>query len=70
MKSVLSFIFSLIILVSVWSPAPAQVKAPRESALDRFLRYVKIDTQSKEDQDTVISRTAVWTKKKRCCAKW
>lgn len=29
--------------------APAQQKAPSESAMDRFLRYVKIDTQSAED---------------------
>jgi tripeptide aminopeptidase len=32
----------------------AQVK-PKEQAIDRFLRYVKIDTQSKEDQPTVPS---------------
>lgn len=28
----------------------AQTKAPTESAMDRFLRYVKIDTQSAEEQ--------------------
>src|SRR5215203_297291 len=28
----------------------AQTKPPTESAMDRFLRYVKIDTQSAEDQ--------------------
>jgi tripeptide aminopeptidase len=28
----------------------AQTKAPSESVMDRFLRYVKIDTQSAEDQ--------------------
>jgi tripeptide aminopeptidase len=28
----------------------SQVKPPTESAMDRFLRYVKIDTQSAEDQ--------------------
>ena len=28
----------------------AQQKPPTESAMDRFLRYVKIDTQSAEDQ--------------------
>jgi len=33
----------------------AQTKTPTESAMDRFLRYVKIDTQSAEDQDTVPS---------------
>jgi tripeptide aminopeptidase len=31
------------------------MKPPTESALDRFLRYVKIDTQSAEDQTTVPS---------------
>ena len=36
-----------IFLVSVGS---AQTKPPTESAMDRFLRYVKIDTQSAEDQ--------------------
>ena len=35
--------------------AIAQTTAPRESALARLLRYVKIDTQSKEDQKTVPS---------------
>ena len=29
--------------------------APTETALDRFLRYVKIDTQSQEDQTTTPS---------------
>jgi len=33
----------------------AQTKPPSESAMDRFLRYVKIDTQSAEDQATVPS---------------
>lgn len=33
----------------------AQLKPPTESAMDRFLRYVKIDTQSAEDQPTVPS---------------
>lgn len=55
MKSIGSFILGLFILASAASPAPAQVKPPRESVLDRFLRYVKIDTQSKEDQETVPS---------------
>ncbi|HET7114459.1 MAG TPA: peptidase T [Pyrinomonadaceae bacterium] len=35
--------------------AQAQLKAPTESAMDRFLRYVKIDTQSQEDQTTTPS---------------
>lgn len=33
----------------------AQTNPPSESVLDRFLRYAKIDTQSKEDQDKVPS---------------
>ena len=36
-------------IISVVS-AFAQTKPPTESAMDRFLRYVKIDTQSAEDQ--------------------
>jgi tripeptide aminopeptidase len=35
--------------------AQAQLKAPTEPVMDRFLRYVKIDTQSQEDQTTVPS---------------
>src|SRR5690348_3863664 len=46
---------SLLCLISLCT-APAQaLKAPTESALDRFLRYAKIDTQSQEDQTTVPS---------------
>lgn len=41
------FVFS-IALLSITSVF-AQNKAPSESAMDRFLRYVKIDTQSAED---------------------
>ena len=33
----------------LFSVVPAQQKAPPESAMSRFLRYVKIDTQSAED---------------------
>ncbi|HEX2640952.1 MAG TPA: tripeptide aminopeptidase PepT, partial [Pyrinomonadaceae bacterium] len=51
MKIVYTFALSLLIAGSVF----AQVKPPSESAMDRFLRYVKIDTQSAEDQDTVPS---------------
>ncbi|MEK7263976.1 MAG: hypothetical protein AAB071_05640 [Bacteroidota bacterium] len=31
------------------------IKPPKETALERFLRYVKIDTQSKDDVETVPS---------------
>ncbi len=43
-----------LLLITVAS-AQAQLKPPTESAMDRFLRYVKIDTQSAEDQTTVPS---------------
>src|SRR5829696_8795392 len=44
-----SFFVSLLVLISL-STAFAQQKPTTESAMDRFLRYVKIDTQSAEDQ--------------------
>lgn len=34
---------------------------PTESVVDRFLRYVRIDTQSQEDQSTVPSTAKQWT---------
>ena len=34
---------------------------PRESAVDRFLRYVRIDTQSQEDQAATPSTAKQWT---------
>jgi tripeptide aminopeptidase len=34
---------------------------PAESAVDRFLRYVRIDTQSQEDQSTTPSTATQWT---------
>ena len=52
MKSVLVFILGLFIVVSAQAQTP---KPPKETAMDRFLRYVKIDTQSAEDQKTVPS---------------
>lgn len=48
------FLSFLLIALSALCAA-AQLKAPSESAIDRFLRYVKIDTQSAEDQTTVPS---------------
>lgn len=53
MKSILAFAFCLAAAAGVQSQT--QLKPPTESALDRFLRYVKIDTQSAEDQPTVPS---------------
>jgi tripeptide aminopeptidase len=52
MKTVLALILGLFTALSI--PAQA-VKPPKETALDRFLRYAKIDTQSAEDQSTVPS---------------
>ncbi len=40
----------LLVLLSTTLTSSAQQKPPTESAMDRFLRYVKIDTQSAEDQ--------------------
>jgi tripeptide aminopeptidase len=51
MKSILASVLCLLFL----GVANAQLKAPTESVMDRFLRYVKIDTQSQEDQTTVPS---------------
>lgn len=38
----------------------AQIKAPAESAMDRFLRYVKIDTQAVEEAGKVPSSEKQW----------
>src|ERR1044071_9723929 len=52
MRSVCALVLGLLVVTS----AQAQnLKPPRETALDRFLRYAKIDTQSAEDQTTVPS---------------
>ena len=46
MKRIFSLFSIALLMIAVVS---AQTKAPSESAMDRFLRYVKIDTQSAED---------------------
>jgi len=51
MKSIMAFVLCLLIV----GVANAQLKPPTESVMDRFLRYVKIDTQSQEDQTTTPS---------------
>src|SRR4026209_225701 len=51
MKSIVAFVLCLLVV----GVANAQLKPPTESAMDRFLRYVKIDTQSAEDQTTTPS---------------
>jgi tripeptide aminopeptidase len=45
MRSICALLFALVL----FSAGFAQTKPPTESAMDRFLRYVKIDTQSAED---------------------
>ena len=51
MKSIIASVLCLVFL----GVSQAQVKPPAESVMDRFLRYVKIDTQSQEDQTTTPS---------------
>ncbi|HEV7645027.1 MAG TPA: peptidase T [Pyrinomonadaceae bacterium] len=51
----MKIIYAAILFTLLAFSISAQVKAPTESAMDRFLRYVKIDTQSAEDQSTVPS---------------
>ena len=40
---------TLLMSLVLFSAVPAQQTAPNESAMSRFLRYIKIDTQSAED---------------------
>jgi tripeptide aminopeptidase len=53
MKSILGL--TLMLVCVGWASAQSQFKPPTETALERFLRYAKIDTQSQEDQPTVPS---------------
>ncbi len=53
MKSIFASVLCLTLIAVAQSQT--QLKPPTESALDRFLRYVKIDTQSQEDQTTTPS---------------
>jgi tripeptide aminopeptidase len=53
MKSILGLV--LVLTCAGFAAAQSQLKAPAETAMERFLRYVKIDTQSAEDQATVPS---------------
>ncbi len=48
-------LFALAALLIFTLTANAQTNPPAESVLDRFMRYVKIDTQSQEDQNKVPS---------------
>jgi tripeptide aminopeptidase len=51
MKPILAFLLCFVSL----AVAQAQLKSSTEPVMDRFLRYVKIDTQSQEDQTTTPS---------------
>ena len=51
----LSLVFALCLATAISSQAQTQLKPPTEPAINRFLRYVKIDTQSAEDQTAVPS---------------
>lgn len=46
----MNFFRAILIVILSLSSSFAQQKPPTETAMDRFLRYVKIDTQSAEDQ--------------------
>jgi tripeptide aminopeptidase len=48
-------LLTIICLLLFTTMINAQTNPPSESVLDRFLRYVKIDTQSQEDQNKVPS---------------
>jgi tripeptide aminopeptidase len=51
----MKFAAAALCLVILALSGSAQMKAPTETVMERFLRYVKIDTQSAEDKDTVPS---------------
>jgi tripeptide aminopeptidase len=51
---------TLLVSFVLFSSISAQIKPPTESAIDRFLRYVKIDTQSAEDQPAPPSTKKQW----------
>jgi tripeptide aminopeptidase len=53
MRSIVAFVLCLFLVTIAAAQAP--LKPPAEVVMDRFLRYVKIDTQSQEDQTTTPS---------------
>lgn len=53
MKLLSALFFCLVLAFA--AQAQSALKPPTEAAIDRFLRYVKIDTQSQEDQTTTPS---------------
>lgn len=52
MRSITS---TVVLIAALAAAAVAQINPPAENVMSRFLRYVKIDTQSAEDQITVPS---------------
>ena len=48
-------IIAIVVCLAFAGLVNAQLKPPTEPVMDRFLRYVKIDTQSQEDQTTTPS---------------
>src|SRR5262245_38177538 len=54
MKSSTRYFVLLTILLSVYYSF-GQSPAPKKTVVERFLKYVKIDTQSKDDIDTIPS---------------
>ncbi|HUE81264.1 MAG TPA: hypothetical protein VMM84_04050 [Pyrinomonadaceae bacterium] len=55
MKLFLILVLSLYLGGIVQAQNRTQINPPKEAVLERFLHYVKIDTQSQEDQETVPS---------------
>lgn len=51
----MKYLVTLLVLLSSVLGSSAQQKSPTESSMDRFLRYVKIDTQAAEDAGKVPS---------------
>lgn len=56
----MKFLFTVVITIAFSAGSIAQIKAPAESAMDRFLRYVKIDTQAVEEAGKVPSSDKQW----------
>lgn len=56
----MKFLFTVVITIAFAAGSIAQIKAPAESAMDRFLRYVKIDTQAVEEAGKVPSSDKQW----------
>ncbi len=46
----MKLVYAIFIGLILFMVSEAQNKPPQETAFDRFLRYAKIETQSKEDQ--------------------